>query len=117
MEAQIRDVLKQVADVPVDDASASVDDIGRMTAEAVLQVYDTTAKQVEGMGTEIKALIAKLAQAMADADADLKLLGEAANAIRAKGDRLRTLLSEASETSKLIRDACQDFKDKVKDDR
>lgn len=88
-------------------------DIGRLSAEAVLAQYEAAAKSVEGMGEEIKDRIKRLEAALVEADADLKLVAEAAAAIREKGRLVYVQIEEAAGVSQKIRDACADFRKKV----
>lgn len=88
-------------------------DIGRLSAEAVLSQYEAAAKAVEGMGEEIKDRINRLEAALVEADKDMKLVAEAAAAIREKGKLVYVQIQEASGVSDAIRSACADFHKKV----
>ena len=88
-------------------------DVGRLSAEAVLVQYEAAAKGVETMGDEIKDRIAKLETAMREADDAMKLVAEAAAAIREKGKLVHLQIEEATQLSKDIRDACVEFRRKV----
>jgi autotransporter translocation and assembly factor TamB len=88
-------------------------DLGRLSAEAVLAQYEEAAKSVEGMGTEIKTRIERLEAALIEADKDMKLVAEAAAAIREKGKLVYIQIEEASGLSQEIRDACANFRKKV----
>ena len=88
-------------------------DVGRLSAEAVLVQYEAAAKGVETMGDEIKDRIAKLETAMREADEAMKLVSEAAAAIREKGKLVHMQIEEATQLSKDIRDACVEFRKKV----
>jgi hypothetical protein len=88
-------------------------DIGRLSAEAVLAQYEAAAKSVEGMGDEIKERIRRLEAALVEADKDMKLVAEAAAAIREKGKLVYAQIEEASSLSEGIRNACADFRKKV----
>jgi signal recognition particle GTPase len=88
-------------------------DVGRLSAEAVLSQYEVAAKAVESMGDEIKERIKKLEAALIEADKDLKLVAEAAQAIREKGKLVQVQIEEASSLSEDIRAICADLKKKV----
>lgn len=88
-------------------------DIGRLSAEAVLGQYEAAAKSVEGMGEEIKGRIKTLEAAMNEADKDLKLVAEAAQAIREKGKLVQTQIEEASNVSQDIRTMCTNLRKKI----
>jgi hypothetical protein len=89
------------------------EDIGRLSAEAVLSEYEAASKAVEELGDEIKSRIKNLEVSMFEADADLKLLAEAAAAIREKGKLVQVQIEEASSLSKSIKDACAEFHKKI----
>ena len=75
-----------------------------MSAEAVRTQYDEAAKAFEVMGEEIKDRIAKLHTSLEEADASMKLLTEAAAAIREKGRLAHMQVEEMSSVAKMIRE-------------
>lgn len=93
------------------------EDIGRLSAEAVLAQYELAAKAVEDMGEAIKTRVARLADALAEADADMRLVAETAKAIREKGALAHAQIEEAAGVSKEIRGACADFRSKIAGDQ
>lgn len=101
--------------VPVKAEPKSVEDVGRLAADAVLGVYEATAQRVEEMGTEVKDRIKQLSDALAEADSDLKTLQQAAQTIRDKGAIVRTMIQVAADRSKSIRSMCDDFQKKLED--
>lgn len=88
-------------------------DIGRLSAEAVLKQWEETAKAFESLGVEVKERAAKLEAALRDCDQDLELLAQAAQKIRSKGEALHDLIAEASSTSNILRDLVADANGKV----
>jgi len=90
-----------------------VDDLGRMSAEAVLAQYEAAAKAVEDMGASVKERISKITASLTECDVDMKLIAETAAAIREKGKLVQVQIEEASALSSSIRTACDDFKKKV----
>ena len=88
-------------------------DLGRMSAEAVLTQYEAAAKAVEDMGEEVRNRIEKLEDSLKDCDATMKALAEAAQAIREKGRLVQVQIEEASALSTDIRSKCEEFKQKV----
>jgi hypothetical protein len=90
-----------------------LDDLGRMSAEAVLAQYEAAAKAVEEMGSHIKDRVSALDESLRETDRDLKLIAEAAAAIRDKGKRVQLQIEEVSSLSRDIRDACTEFKRKM----
>jgi hypothetical protein len=85
------------------------EDIGKLSAEAVLSQYDQAAKSVEELGNEIKDRIRKLEAAMIEANNDLKLIADASQKIMEKGKQVYLQIEEASGVSKDIRDTCAEF--------
>ena len=89
--------------------SRALDDLGRMSADAVLAQYEATAKEVEAMGDLVKASVRKLGQSLIECDNDMKVVAETAAAIRDKGKHHEALISQISDMSKAIREACAAF--------
>jgi hypothetical protein len=87
--------------------------LGRLSAEAVQAQYETAAKSVEAMGDEVRVRIAKLEAALAECDADMRLIAEGANAIREKGKLVSLQIEEAAIQCKDIRDICDTLKAKL----
>lgn len=90
-----------------------LDDLGRMSAEAVLTQYEAAAKAVEEMGVSVKDRVSKIASALLECDKDMKEIAETAASIREKGNHVRIQIEEASALSNDIRNACIEFKKKV----
>jgi hypothetical protein len=89
------------------------EDIGKLSAEAVLKQYEQTAKDVENLGETVKVWIAKLETVLKDCHDDLRLISDAAKHVRDKGDAIHAVIDQASAVSKTIRDTCADFTKKV----
>ena len=92
---------------------SKLDSLGRMSAEAMTKQYEAAAKACESMGDEIRARIAMLQVSLDECARDMKLIGEAATAIRDKGKAVRAQIEKSSALSKQVRDACADLKRKV----
>ena len=88
-------------------------DIGKLSAEAVLKQYEQTAKDVEELGVTVKEWIAKLEAILKDCHEDLDLISKAAQHVRSKGDAIYAVIDQATQVSKMIRDTCTDFTNKV----
>ena len=110
LEHELMEARDQRRQVPLE---LSEKDIGRLSAEAVLGQYEAAAKSVEGMGDEIKDRIKKLEGALVEADKDLKLVAEAAAAIREKGRLVQIQIEEASGVSQDIRTMCTNLRKKI----
>ncbi len=93
---------------------AKAEDIGRLSAEAVLTQYEAAAKAVEKMGEAVKERITKLEGAMNECDTDLKIIAEAAEMIREKGKLVYVQIEEANALSQDVRRIANEFKEKMK---
>jgi hypothetical protein len=97
--------------IPAVPALSDVD-LGRLSAEAVQTQYETAARNVEEMGAAVKERIAALEEALRECDRDMKLLGEAANAIRDKGRLAYAQIEHTAQVSTAIRAVCEEFQKK-----
>jgi hypothetical protein len=87
--------------------------IGKLSADAVLEQYKMAAKSVEEMGNEVQQRITALNAAMAECDADLKLLKDAAIAIREKGKYAHAEIERTAAVSKDIHTIVEQIKTKL----
>lgn len=101
------------ATVPMSTTMRELDDLGRMSAEAVLTQYEATAKAVEEMGNDVKEMVKKLGYSLIECDNDMKVVAETAAAIREKGKHNEALIQQVSALSSSIRAACEEFRKKV----
>jgi len=90
-----------------------LDELGRMSAEAVLTQYEAAAKAVEDMGKEVMSMVKRLGQSLQECDNDMKVVAETAAAIRDKGKHSQALIEQVSALSTEIRKTCDEFKKKV----
>lgn len=90
-------------------------DIGRLSADAVLEQYNMAAKAVKDMGEEIQERIRALEAALRECDADMKLLDEAAQAIKEKGKLAHAEIERTSAVSKDIREVVAVIKSKLEE--
>jgi hypothetical protein len=98
---------------PIVPPQPAYEDLGRMSAEAVLTQYEAAAKAVEEMGIAVKDRVRNIAASLLECDQDMKEIAETATAIREKGKLVQVQIEEASALSNSIRAACVDFKKKV----
>jgi hypothetical protein len=89
------------------------EDVGRLSGEAVMSLYEKAAKSIETMGTEMKVRIKSLEAALVESEDAMKAVVELAATIREKGKLHEVKIEEATLLSKEIRDACADFTKKV----
>jgi methyl-accepting chemotaxis protein len=91
----------------------AIEDLGRMSADAVLAQYESAAREFEVMGEEVKDRIEKLRASLEEADASMKLLTEAAKAIRDKGKLAHAQIEEMSNVAKVIQGLHADVMKKI----
>ena len=113
IENQDHDIQQALTRKFSDPAKTNLDDLGRMSAEAVLAQYEAAAIAVEDMGLSVKEMVKKLGEAMVECAADMKHLNETAIEIREKGKHYEALISRVNDLSKSIRDTCAEFKKQV----
>jgi uncharacterized coiled-coil DUF342 family protein len=106
----IENQINQLAGMPT---LKQPDDIGKLSADAVLEQYKMAAKSVEDMGEEIQKRIRALEDAMRECEDDMKLLKEAADAIREKGKHAHAEIERTSAVSKDIREIVANIKSKL----
>lgn len=113
LERDIEDTIRQTPLSKPVFMDAVPQDVGRMSAEAVLAQYEVAAKSVEAMGNDVKDRISTLEAALAECDKDMKIIVECAAMIRDKGLQVKLQIEQASAVSHDIREACIEFKRKV----
>ena len=107
------DPQEHVSDTNTRDMPRELNDLGRMSAEAVSAQYDAAAKAFEEMGPEVKERIAKIAGSLLELDRDLKEIAEMAAAIREKGKHVEAQIAEASALSVDIRSSAAEVRKKL----
>ena len=91
----------------------NLDNLGKMSADAVRAQYEAAAKSFEVMGEEVKDRINKLEASLAEGHASMKLLEEAATAIREQGKLAHMQIAEMSNVTKHINGMCVEVMKKV----
>lgn len=91
----------------------SAQDVGRLTAEAITGQYELAAKEVEAMGTELKARIDDLEATKTDAIAAIEEIKETAASYREEGKRIALQIKDCSEMTKEVRTTCTELKAKI----
>ena len=110
----IREGARMPKTTPIISTKArDLDDLGRMSAEAVLTQYEAAAKAVEEMGKEVTAMVKRLGEKLVECDQDMKHIVETAAAIREKGKHSQALIEQVSALSSEIRKTCDEFIKKV----
>jgi hypothetical protein len=90
-----------------------VGEIGQLSAEAVIAECEAAAKQVEAMGEELKARLARIDVMKADAMAVLEEIKETAAAHREEGKRVFLQIEDCTNLMAEVRATCQMLKGKI----
>lgn len=90
-----------------------IDDVGRLTAEAIVRAYEETAKEVEDMGRELTDRIKRLDETKAEALAVLAEIKETAAAFRETGKRVFLEIEDCSMMNAEVRRTCNAMKEKI----
>jgi hypothetical protein len=88
-------------------------DLGKLSADAVLEQYEQAAKAVASMGDEVQTRVRSLKSMLEECDNDMKLLEEAAIAIKEKGKLAHAEIERTSAVSKDIRAVVADVMKKI----
>jgi hypothetical protein len=115
LDKLVEDLHPQPKLVPIqpEHSADNLDNLGKMSADAVRAQYEAAAKAFEVMGEEVKDRIDKLEASLDEAAASMKLLSEAAAAIREQGKLAHMQIAEMSSVTKNINTMCAEVMKKV----
>jgi len=99
---------------PAAPVKRELDDLGRMSADAVSAQYEAAASAFEEMGVEVTERVAKIGKALIECDKDLREIAEIAAQIRERGKHVQAQIEEASALSTDIRSAAIEVRRKLK---
>jgi hypothetical protein len=90
-----------------------VNEVGKLSAEAVVREYEAAASEVEAMGNELKGRIEKLEATKAEAVAALGEIKETAARYRDEGKRVFLQIEDCSLMTAEVRATCDALKLKI----
>lgn len=90
-----------------------VDDVGRLSASAVVLSYEQAAKEIEAMGEELSARIKRLEDTKAEAILTMEEIKDTAAAYRDAGKRIFLEIEDCSLMNAEVRKTCGELKDKI----
>jgi len=117
---ELRDITAQRARKPhiveqlEPEPKPSITELGKLSAEAVMQQWETAATGVEALGADVKQMIGKLRDEMVRCDENLKRLAETAAEIREQGKLAQALVERSGMQSDDIRATCEGLSKKLK---
>lgn len=90
-----------------------VDEIGRLTAEAVVKEYETTAKEIEATMAELLAAQRRCEEETAKLQQVIEEMKAVAEHYRAEGKRAFEQIERLSKMTADARQACVDLRDRI----
>jgi hypothetical protein len=90
-----------------------VDQVGKLTAEAVIQQYEGAAKEVEAMGTELTERLKKLDATKAEVLVTLDEIKETAAKYREEGKRVFLQIEDCSLMTQEVKATCGTLRGKI----
>lgn len=91
----------------------NVNEVGRLSAEAVVREYEAAAKEVEAMGDELKSRIERLEATKVDALAALDEIKQTAQSYRDEGKRVFAQIEDCALMTAEVRETCGALKSKI----
>jgi uncharacterized coiled-coil DUF342 family protein len=93
--------------------SAGATEIGKLSAEAVVREYETAAKEIEVMGTELMDLAKQCEAATRNALTVTEELKETASRYREEAKRVFQQIENCSQVTAEVRHICNELREKI----
>jgi hypothetical protein len=90
-----------------------VTEIGKLSAEAMVKEYESTAKEIEAMGDILKDMVQRCEQLAVSANAMLGDVKATAMRYRKEGKRMFNEIEACSNVAEEVRRTCETFRDKI----
>ena len=90
-----------------------VNQVGRLSAEAVVREYDAAVKEIEALGSELTEAAKKCEATVAGVHAMVSEIKELAASYREEGKRYFLQIEECSLTTSEVRTVCEALKKKI----
>lgn len=90
-----------------------VNQVGALSAEAVVREYEAAAKEIEAMGVELKGRLEKLEASKVDAAAVMEEIKETAARYRDEGKRIFLQIEDCALMTAEVRTTCDVLKTKI----
>ena len=90
-----------------------VTEIGKLSAEAMVREYESTAKEIEAMGDILKDMVERCEQLVVSASVMLGEIKGTAMRYRKEGKRMFTEIESCSSATDEVRRLCEAFRDKI----
>jgi hypothetical protein len=115
LEADIRDRRGEQPQnfAPPKVRAAMEADVGKLTSEAVLTSYDAGAKALEALGVELREMLKRNDEMVADANSTLKQIEETIAECREQGKMFALRVTNSADMIKEVRETCEDLRRKI----
>jgi len=90
-----------------------VNQVGKLSAEAVVREYDAAVKEIEALGAELTEAAKKCEATVAGVHAMVSEIKELAASYREEGKRYFLQIEECSLTTSEVRTVCEALKEKI----
>jgi hypothetical protein len=90
-----------------------VNQVGKLSAEAVVREYDAAVKEIEALGTELTEAAKKCEATVAGVHAMVSEIKELAASYREEGKRYFLQIEQCSLTTSEVRTVCEALKQKI----
>jgi proteasome assembly chaperone (PAC2) family protein len=90
-----------------------VNQVGKLSAEAVIREYDAAVKEIEALGTELSEAARKCETMVSGVHATVAEIKELAANYRDEGKRYFLKIEECSLMTSEVRTVCEDLKKKI----
>jgi uncharacterized coiled-coil DUF342 family protein len=91
----------------------NVDEIGALSAEAVVRQYEAAAKEIEAMGDELKRVAKRCEEIIADCHKTMEEAKVTASAYREEAKRAFDEIEEKTILVKEVSDTCSSLKNRI----
>lgn len=115
-QAQIHAIERRTPPPAVPEYVSHRDDvteIGKLSAEAMVKEYESTAKEIEAMGEVLKDMVQRCEQLAVSANVMLGDVKATAMRYRKEGKRMFNEIESCSNVAEEVRRTCETFRDKI----
>lgn len=90
-----------------------VTEIGKLSAEAIVNEYEVTAKEIEAMGEVVRDMVQRCEQLTTSASSMLKDIKTTAMQYRNAGKRIFNEIESCASATDEVRRLCESFRDRI----
>lgn len=94
---------------PAGGLPAPIHDVGRLTAEAMKAEFESAAKEIENLATELFGVKARLDREQENILAAVNKVNELAEVWRREGGRISSTVEDCAKQTQRVRDLCAEL--------